>query len=213
MQTLANNPAFIAITGFPYKQRMIGVFDNRLLSGRFQEYQDKHFEHYDVSLVDDKQFLSYSLNAEFVFFWNIAACSFCLLAQLLDIEELNYPIVKGLVLSVSSSVEVTSQSAFDSLIAALQGNPRLVQLVCGSILKVVVQNKSREKFFIAGVRTVEALLKSGVLAVPDQQEFLRSVADEIIAQCAKTTSVPKVGSIADSRRAMPLQGAGRPGRP
>lgn len=177
---------------FPVKADIEPVFNDEALRDKFQLYQDKYFENYDVSLIDNKQFLSYTLNKDFIFFWNIPRCSFEQTTGLIKQPKLNYYIMKGLVLSVTSSNEVLSKCAFESLKGAIEESPEAQVIVLANILKIAQYFKNKEKFFVSCMKTAHFLIKNDLIDVENSQELLKSFAAEVKTQCATTTSVPKV---------------------
>lgn len=191
LQSLVKN-LFNKLPDFPAKADVAAIFNDQALREKFQIHQDKYFENYDISLIDNKQFLSYTLNVDFIFFWNIPRCSFEQTTELIKQQKLNYYIVKGLVLSIASANEVLSKCSFESLKAAIEDKPELQVLVLTNILKVAQYFKNKEKFFVACMRTAQLLIKNDLIDIENSQELFKNFASEIKTHCATTTSVPKV---------------------
>jgi hypothetical protein len=198
LQYLVKN-IFSKIPDFESKKDIFNIFNDKTLRDKFQIYQDKYFENYDVSLIDNKRFLSYSMNLDFIFFWNIPRCSFEHTYHLILQPRLNYFIMKGLVLSVASSNEILCNCAFDNLKAGIDANPEIQLLTLNNIYKLAQYFKNKEKFFVACMKTVQLMLKNDICDIGSSQEIFKNLVAEIKQHCIKSTSIQKVGLLADCR--------------
>ena len=171
---------------------LIKSFESALLREKFQNHQDKFFQDYDVSLIDDKNFLSYKLNAQFVYFWNIPRCTFTHIGPLFADPTFNYYLLKGLVLSIASPIEGISSCAYDVLKAQLEESDSLKLLVGANLLKLVRATRSREKFFVGCMKTLQMILKNDLLLLAENDKELGEFLAEVVYHNSKNPSPAKV---------------------
>lgn len=177
---------------FEVKQLLSDKFDNQILRNKFQEHQDQFFENYDVSLIDDKNFLSYKLNDQFVYFWNIPRCTFSHVVELLLNKSLNFYVLKGLVLSISSPMEGISTYAYQCLKNALEKNDEIKILVGNNLLKILRVFRNREKFFISAMKTFQMMIKNDLVLLEEHDKTLEEYLNELKMHCTKNASSSKV---------------------
>lgn len=180
---------------FPLRGLLEETFNSELLRSKFQEHQNRFFENYDVSLVDDKNFLSYRLNDQFVYFWNIPHCTFSSVGRLVAEPVLTAHALKGLVLSVACPMEAISTAAYECLRDAIEGCEGTRAAVPGALLKLLKAFRNKEKFFVACLKTVQMIVKNDLLPA-DCGQTLKEVLGEVRLHCAKQPSAAKVISSA-----------------
>ena len=184
------NKFFDKFIDFEGKQNLIEVFNNKTLQRKFQEHQDKYFQNYDISLLDNKKFLSYDKNTNFVYFWNIAKCSYEQVKSLINLKTFNYNTTKGVILSVSSQIQIVSKECQTALQNVLEDDEEGQKLVFDNIYKLM-KKKRQDKFYIAGMKTINIMLKLD-LAEFEKDELCAELILFIYDSCKKSRAIDKL---------------------
>ena len=178
---------------FPSKAVLAAKFNARTLAEKFEQHQRNFFQDYDISLLDDKQFLAYSLNDNFVFFWNVPQVCFAYLSDLLINSDFAAPACASFALSLASPLAATAAAAAAALPPLEAANPGASASIAANFLRSQRENKGKEKFFVANARAMVALLKLDVLgSEAGLESLLKDFVDLTFAGCAGSKSIPKL---------------------
>ena len=133
--------------GFQGKALIDSLFQNQVLRLKFKEFQDSFFDKYDVALLDDKKFLAYNQNTNFVYFWNIPQCAYPFLTPLLRNEHFRPGILVGFLLSTCDTLEDKMiEHAMSALEEYLEEDSSHPLILAKASLKILSQHKKKEKF-------------------------------------------------------------------
>lgn len=165
LQCLTNS-TLDKMPAFQDKELFQDKFNSKKLSLIFEEHQKKFFQDYDVSLIEDKQFLAYTSNEQFVYFWNIPQCSFAYLIDFISNARYGEDALKSFVLSLSSSLEATAVASAEALKAHLSQSTDRAPLMIKRLLNVFKKNLLKEKFFVAVLRSAIVVMKLNLIENP-----------------------------------------------
>jgi hypothetical protein len=179
---------------FPGKQTINDLFLNKVLRLKFKEFQDSFFQKYDVALLDDKKFLAYSKNTNFVYFWNIPECAYPHLSPLLRDPNFRQGILVGYLLSTCNSLEEKvikfASKEIEGFITEDSANPLII---AKDSLKILSQNKKREKFTLTVFQVLSNIFG---FHFPEFTEEVRELALRLFraidAETRKTSSIRKL---------------------
>lgn len=194
---VAVNKLFHRLPYFTHKEILTQLFDNSLLKSKFQEHQDKYFQNYDVSLVDDKKFLAYTLNDEFVYYWNIPACTFSHLIKILECEKLAFDFLKGFIFSISSPQENISQCAYDAIKGLIDSNNDISSTLLTLLINIIKRYKLKEKFYVASLKTLSLLMKIDSFCIEEQPDVINELLSLIKQHTEKSKSINKLTTSAN----------------
>jgi hypothetical protein len=170
------------------------LFLNKALRLKFKEFQDQFFDNYDVSLLDDKKFLAYNLNSDFVYFWNIPQCAYPYLSPLLRSDVFRQGILVGYLLSTSNTLEEKmiqySMTAIEDFLSENGDNPLVV---AQTSLKILSQHKKKEKFTICVFNVMKVIFENYITQFEGQFEKLAlRLFRAIEVETRKTSSIQKL---------------------
>ena len=191
MQKLVNK-LFDKLPNFENKELMVSIFSNSVLQNKFKEHQDVYFKKYDVSLVSNKNFLAYTLNPDFIYYWDIPTCTYPHVIDLILCERFRYDFLKGLILSISVPNKDLSAIAFSSLSAVIEKDEDISGLIFKSMAKLLRVFKAKEKFFVSVLKTLKLLIKVDDFYIDEFQETIKEILDIIVMHLKKTKSINKM---------------------
>ena len=187
---------FPFLPDFESKQVLCTYFESVRLRAKFEEHQNAFFDQYDVSLLDDKKFLSYNENVDFVFFWNVPQCAFNYLAPLLKEKSLRVPLLTGCLLSAACSVKALSETATDAVTKYLSSLETPESFV-NDCLKLLSSFKRKEKFAVAVFNALRMLFSDHMLVnSPERKTLVSRILKALNKETGKSKSISKLQSAA-----------------
>lgn len=179
---------------FDGKEVIDQLFLNKILRQKFKDFQDQFFEKYDVALLDNKKFLAYSKNTNFIYFWNIPECSYPHLSPLLRNEHFRRSILVGYLLSTCNSLEDKiikfAMKEIDDFISEDLENP---MIMAKDALKILSQNKKREKFTLTVFQVLTNIFSYHIHDFTEEIEALiLRLFRAVDAETKKTSSIRKL---------------------
>ena len=181
---------FAKFLDFPGKKLIAEIFNYKVLQNKVKDYEYRYLKSYDVGLLDNKKFLSYEDNINFVFFWDNPKCCFQHLKDLLTLKNFNYNIIRGLILSISSSNVKISKESTNILIDLLEDNENLQKMIFENIY-TLAKKKKQDKFYIAAMKTLNILIKLE-LAEFDKMDLNKNLIDFIFDKSQNTRNIEKL---------------------
>jgi hypothetical protein len=183
-----------SLPSFEGRELIDSLFLNKPLRLKFKEFQDKFFDNYDVSLLDDKKFLAYNLNSDFVYFWNIPQCAYPYLTPLLRSDVFRPGILIGYLLSTSNTLEEKmiqySMTALEEYLEEDDSNPLIV---AQTSLKILSKHKKKEKFTICSFNILKIIFENHIVEFEGEFEKLAlRLFRAIEVETRKTSSIQKL---------------------
>lgn len=192
---------FISLPLFENKYLFEKKFNSNYLKEKFEIFQNKYYKIYDVSLLDNNQYLSYTLNNKFVYFWNVEYCAFSHINEFININRLNYFIMKGIILSIGSiSIENQENVPLNNLIIEIQNNKNLILLCLESLYKIIKLYKNKEKFFVCCANTLYKLSKCNFIKEIIEDNLIIDILIEFINIIENYKTHPRVKLLVNVNR-------------
>ena len=158
MQILVDQ-LFPSLPNFEGKEILTQLFSNKQLRMKFKDHQDKYFDRYDVSIMDDKKFLAYNQNTNFVYFWNVPQCTYPYLAPLLKVPVYRRAVLSGYVLSYSSSIDSINSHVIEVFTEFFNSDDGIPGQTIQDLLKILSEFKKKQKFSMGVFKIMDLIFR------------------------------------------------------